>query len=176
MIVSESTKQERGLTHQREACFSEDGKYRYRLSIIWEPTKRALPMIGLNPSIATAEHNDPTMRREIDFAISLGFGGLHKFNAFALVSTDYKALFKTPDPIGPENTIEFLQHWCDGPMVIACWGAHITERPWRHFYRGYDLAKAIPNLHALRVTKSHHPEHTLYLPSSLKPEPFAYAD
>lgn len=166
----------------REAAFSEDslvkefGLYRYRLDITWDSTLPTLVTIGLNPSTATHLKDDPTIRACKEFAKLLGCGTLRMLNAFALRSTDYKALFKVPDPIGPENTVEFLKHWWDGAITVACWGSHITERPWRHFYRGHEIAQTIPNLKCWRKTKSGHPEHPLYLPRNLQPIPFAYAD
>jgi hypothetical protein len=159
---------------EREAWFSDDGVFRYLLTAKWDGSLPSVTMIGLNPSIATAEQNDPTIRREIDFAQSLGFGGLIKLNAFALVSTDYKGLFRHPEPIGPDNTLDFLKHWSDGPMTIACWGAHITEKNWRHFYRGREIADHISNLYCLAKTKSGHPMHPLYLPRTARPIPFRY--
>lgn len=95
-------------------------------------------------------------------------------NAFALRSTDHKALFRFKDPVGPENTVEYLKQWCDGPMTIACWGAHITERKWSHYYRGHVIAESIPGLLCLRKTQKGHPEHPLILPYGLKPIPFSY--
>lgn len=165
----------------REAAFSEDahvqqyGLYRYRLDITWDSTLPTLVTIGLNPSTATHTKDDPTIRRCKEFAKAFGCGTLRMLNVFALRSTDYKALFRVPDPIGPENTLEFLRYWCDGALTVACWGSHITERQWRHFYRAHEIAEAIPNLQCLRKTKSQHPEHPLYLPADLKPIPFAYA-
>lgn len=158
----------------REAAFSECGLYRYRLDIVWDATLRMLVTIGLNPSTADHLKDDPTIRRCKEFAKVFGFGGYRMLNAFALRSTDYKALFRAKDPIGPENTIEYLRLWSDGPMTIACWGGHITERKWQHYYRGHDISEAIPGLLCLRRTKSGHPEHPLYLPGNLKPQAFSY--
>lgn len=159
---------------KREAVFSEDGRYRYRLDICWNPTLRTLCTIGLNCSIADHLKNDPTITRGIGFAESLGCGSYRMLNAFAFISTDYKALFRAADPVGPENTVEFLRHWTDGTIAVAAWGAHMTERGWRHFYRGHNIAEAIPALHCFKLTKSGHPQHPLYLPKTLQPIPFAY--
>jgi hypothetical protein len=161
---------------RREAAFSEDLKYRYSLTICWNPSQPTLTAIGLNPSTADHLKDDATLKRCKAFARSFECGSFQMLNCFALRSTDYKALFRAEDPVGPENTLEFLHDMCDGTFVIACWGAHITERGWRHIYRGRDIAKEIPDLHALQVTKSGHPSHPLYLSSLLRPVPFAYAD
>jgi hypothetical protein len=160
----------------REAAYSDDEIYRYRLDITFDPENpRTLVTIGLNPSTATENKDDPTIRVCKRMAKDLDCGTYRMLNAFAFRSTDYKALFRNPDPIGPENTLEYLRYWCDGATVVACWGAHITERPWRHFYRGREIAAAIPNLQALKVTQSGHPHHPLYLPVDIRLQPFAYA-
>lgn len=159
---------------RREAAFSDCMKYRYRLEICWDPNLKCLVTIGLNPSTADHLQDDPTIRKCKELARDMGYGSYMMLNAFAWRSTDYKALFRVPDPIGPGNTLDYLKTWCDGAFVIACWGAHITEKPWRHYYRGMDIAKAIPNLFCLQVTKSGHPQHPLYLKKSLRPVRFAY--
>ncbi len=171
------TRQSGNDEEMREAVYSDDEIYRYRLDICFDLNNpRTLVTIGLNPSTATETKDDPTIRVCKRLAKDMGCGTYRMLNAFAFRSTDYKALFRNPDPIGPDNTIEFLQHWCDGAHVVACWGAHITERPWRHFYRGRDVAKAIPNLYALKITQSGHPHHPLYLPADTILKPFSYAD
>ena len=94
-------------------------------------------------------------------------------NAFALRSRDPKKLYLAKDPIGPENTIDFLKE-NSSELRIACWGIEIAAKNWKHHYRGHDIAESIPNLMCLRKTKHGHPEHPLYLPSDLKPVPFKY--
>lgn len=158
----------------REAEFSDDDIYRYRLDIRWNADLPTLTTIGLNPSTATHLHDDPTIRRCKSLAREMGFGTYRMLNAFAYRSTDYKALFRVKDPIGPDNTLEYMKRWCENSFVLACWGTHITEDGWRHYYRGKDIAESIPDLHCLRVTKNGHPEHPLYLPSILRPIPFSY--
>lgn len=161
---------------RREAVFSDDEIFRYSLDITWDPSLRTLATIALNPSTATHEKDDNTIRACKKLARAMNFGSYRMLNCFALRSTDYKALFRAEDPIGPSNTIEFLKHWCDGTFVIACWGAHITEKRWRHHYRGHEIAEQIPDLHALKVTQSGHPQHPLYISASVRPLPFAYAN
>jgi len=56
----------------REAKFSEDGRNRYWLSRIWDVNKPCIAFIGLNPSTANAEKDDPTIRRVISFATKWG--------------------------------------------------------------------------------------------------------
>lgn len=161
---------------KREAVFSDDELYRLRLDITWDASNpRTMTTIALNPSTADHLIDDPTIRRGKAFAKGFGCGTYRMLNAFALRSTDYKALFRAKDPIGPDNTLEFLKFWAEGTLTIACWGAHITERPWKHFYRGHEIAGAINHLYALSLTQSGHPAHPLYLKGDCRTFPFEYA-
>ena len=45
------------------AVFSDCQRYRYRLWRTWDSSKKPLVMVMLNPSIADAEQNDPTVER-----------------------------------------------------------------------------------------------------------------
>ena len=68
---------------RRNAELSACGKYRYRLSRIWDDKKPLVLFIMLNPSTADAEQDDPTIRRCIAFAKNWGYGGFMAGNLFA---------------------------------------------------------------------------------------------
>lgn len=170
MIISAQTDPQ--TSERREAWFSEDDKYRMLLDINWEHGS-ILTVIGLNPSTATHLVNDPTIRRCIGFAKQFGCGGLRMLNAFSYRATNRLELFKVADPVGPENTIDFLREHST-PLTIAAWGTTIQSKKWKHFYRGQDIANALPDLKCLRVAGIH-PEHPLDLPADLAPIPFSYA-
>lgn len=159
----------------RTALFSDCQKYRYRLEIIWDQSSCLLVVIGLNPSTATHLEDDPTLKRVKSFARSFGCGGVRMLNAFAWRSTSPLALFQVPDPVGPDNTIDFLMANRTA-VTVAAWGVNIQKKPWKHWYRGHDIAAAMPGLMCLRKTPSGHPEHPLYLPPDLIPVAFSYEE
>lgn len=159
----------------RTASYSPCEKYRYVLEIFWNLSVTPLTVIGLNPSTATELVDDPTLRRVKGFARAWGYGGVRMLNAFALRSTDPKNLFKHKDPVGPENTLEFLKSMATDP-TIAAWGGNIQSKRWNHWYRGHEISAALPNLRCFRITDKGHPEHPLYLPADLKPIPFSYKE
>lgn len=132
-----------------------------------------MTVVGLNPSTATHIDDDPTLRRVKGFAKDWGYGGVVMLNAFAVRSTDPKILFTHKDPIGPENTLEWLKSM-SSELTLAAWGGNIQSRKWRNFYRGHDICDAIPRLHCFRLTQQLHPEHPLDLPSDVKPVRFFY--
>ena len=160
----------------RRALFSDSQEYRLLLDILWDyPAKALMTTIGLNPSTATELTDDATIRRAKRYARDWGFGGLRMLNAFAWRDTDPRSLFIVPDPIGPDNTIDFLKSNAT-ETTLAMWGVTITSRAWKHRYRGHDIAAVIPNIKAFRLTSDGHPEHCLRLPLNLRPISFSYED
>jgi hypothetical protein len=89
--------------------FSPCRTWRYTLERVWAPpegyrgAREVAAFIGLNPSTADEVKNDPTVTRCINYARRWGFHGMFMLNIFALRSTDPRALYRHPDPIGPET-------------------------------------------------------------------------
>lgn len=160
----------------RSAEISRDGRYRYSLHRDWwRPYERRhwVTFVMLNPSIADAENDDPTIRRCVNFARALGGTGLVVVNLYAYRATDPTELKRAEDPIGPENdarlsTFFELAAKYDFP-IIAAWGTHAEP----------DRVAAVlqlpgaDRLQALRTTKQGAPAHPLRLPGTLTPTPWA---
>ena len=70
-----------------DAKFSACRKYRYALWRNWDGSKPYAMIIGLNPSTADENENDPTITRCINFAKSWGYGGVCVTNLFAYCAT-----------------------------------------------------------------------------------------
>lgn len=157
------------LFREKSAIISDCGAYRYRLERTWDPELPRVAFLMLNPSTADAEADDPTIRRCIGFAKSWGFGGLIVGNLFALRSTDPKALYSHPDPIGPENNGHLRTISVDAETIVCAWGAHGAFRD-----RGREVAKMLDfcNLAALKVTKEGHPGHPLYIAADVQPKAY----
>lgn len=153
------------------ATFSPDRIHRYRLWRIWNASLPVVAFCALNPSTADEEMNDPTIRREIGFAISWGFGGLEKVNIFGARSTDPKRLLDFADPVGPGTDEAIREVTARAGVVVAAWGALPARPPWMR-ERGRNVLELLTenaDVHALRVTKAGFPSHPLYLPGDLKP-------
>lgn len=148
------------------ARFSSCGAYRYELTRELGGD-RPLVICGLNPSIATADKNDPTIRKEIGFARLWGCGRLVKVNAYAFIATDPKDMkraWKTGvDIVGPENDYYIrnaidLARACRG-IFLAAWGRNI--RPERQL----ELARIVgPDALCLGANQDGSPVHPLYIP------------
>lgn len=159
---------------ERTCRFSPCRTYRYELRVIWDNTRKPQCFIGLNPSVADEQNDDPTIRRCIDFAQRWGAGGIVMANLFAYRATDPKVMLSYGgDPIGPENTIEHLQGIAFGCLnrPIAAWGNNALR--WRKGERVRVFRESGP-LDCLRITKDGNPEHPLYLPKTLTPIPWNY--
>lgn len=129
------------------------------------------PMVGwimLNPSTADATTEDPTSRRVTAFSRAWGYGGLVVANLYAYRATNPLDLWKTPDPIGPDNNARLTQTAAACDLVVAAWGVNAR------FDRIAEVL-ALPGmdrLAALGVTKAGQPRHPLYLPGYFTSPPY----
>lgn len=145
------------------ATFSPCRNYRYMLSRRWGhgPT---LCWVMLNPSVASAFDDDPTIGRCRSFSQRAGYAGLVVVNLYSLRSTDPKALWtrKEAERIGPLGD-KFITEQAGGRNhVIAAWGTH-GARNGRGDQVAAMLTDAGVTLHCLGVTKDGQPKHPLYL-------------
>ena len=110
------------MTISKGATFSGDRLYRYKLWRIWDESKRPALFIGLNPSTADENIDDPTIRRCIDFAMQWGEGGLIMANLFAYRSTDPKELKGIADPVGRDNDEYLVDAHRKAGITVLAWG------------------------------------------------------
>jgi hypothetical protein len=172
------------------ARFSPCGLYRYTLERWWAgmwEDRRYVAWICLNPSTATAEIDDPTMRRCGLFSKQWGYAGMIVTNIFAYRSTDPQKLYPGSSafskhwclgkpicgPVGPENDEAILRIARGASLVIVAWGVHgaLQDRG----KKVIELLHGIP-LHCLGVTKARHPRHPLYTASDTWPIPYKPLD
>jgi len=151
------------------AKFDSTEQYRYALTREWETGLGRTVFILLNPSTATAEENDPTVRRCIGFAMEWGHRSLEVVNAFALRSTEPKKLYGHSDPVGPENDRYILEAARRGDIIVAAWGTHGGLRN-----RDRDVMELLKGIkvYCLKVTKFGFPQHPLYLAGRSKLIPY----
>lgn len=146
--------------------------YRYSLTREWEASGPRVLWVMLNPSVADALIDDPTIRRCINFSMrwewrGFGFGSLEVANLFAYRATDPKdmaaAKARGVDIVGPENDKHIADAASRASLVIAAWGADKLA-PLRSV-----LIRKLVAPHELRClgkSKGGAPKHPLYLPSN----------
>ena len=157
----------------RSARMSQCRRYRYDFWRQWGDlipgTNGYAMFVGLNPSTADETTDDPTIRRCIGFAKAWGFQGLCMTNLFAFRATAPADMMAADDPVGPDNDFVLHDIAKKAGVIVAAWGVHgVFER------RDHAVRSMLPQLHYIRLTKSGHPGHPLYLPMSLKPQQWTH--
>lgn len=150
------------------AKFSECGKYRYALWRIWDETKPLVMFVGLNPSTADVEKDDPTINRVTQISKNLNYGGFYMMNLFALVTPYREELIKSVDPIGDNDKyLRDIAGKCSD--YIFAWGAFKEAKD-----RSLALCKIIAGSKpkALIINKDGSPRHPLYVPVNTKPRDY----
>lgn len=173
------------LADERQAIFSQDRTYRYRLWQVWNPAKPRVLYVMLNPSTADEKVNDPTVERCYRRALKMPeFGGFEVVNLFALRSTYPQALYEHLRPIDDgeiingegANDSHIWHATSHAGMVICGWGEHGKYKARSTAVRNLllhatNIANRIP-LCALKINASGEPAHPLYIPYSAQPIPY----
>lgn len=154
---------------EKKAIISKDKIYRYKLSRTWDSTKPTILFIGLNPSIADENVDDPTITRCINFAKDWGYGTLLMANLFAFRSTYPKDIYLIDDPIGKDNDHYLLECVTQSDLIVACWGNNGT-----YMNREKVITELVPNLYCLQKNKNGTPHHPLRPPRNIHPLPFNF--
>ncbi len=152
----------------RGAHFDDSGAYRYRLWRTWEVQGPLAVFVGLNPSTADGECDDPTIRRCLGFARSWGCGRLAVVNLFAWRATRPADLREARNPVGPLNDEVLAQVAGAADLLVACWGVHGA---WQD--RGQAVRTALRGpWQCLGLTRDGLPRHPLYLRRETPLQPY----
>jgi hypothetical protein len=155
------------------AVLSENGLYRYRLERSWgESSTAPVTWVMLNPSVADAHVDDPTLTHCVTFTRQAGWGRLVVVNLFGLRSTDPGALSSAEDPVGPENLDHVRAALQEAGLIVAAWGAHpmALRSPIR--LKLLDLAPVGVDVVCLGLAGGRHPRHPVRLGYSTPFVPF----
>lgn len=164
------------------ATLSPCGTYRYALTRDWYPkmpqhedgpTMRHVLWIMLNPSMADANDDDRTIRKCQKLSKAWGYNGITVANLFALRSTDPKALYRHPDPVGPANdeVIEAFATALGTGLVVVAWGQHGAYRNRGLIVLERLVAAGVQPMRLGPATKGGHPWHPLYRADDTELEP-----
>ena len=139
------------------AIFSEDRKYRYVLTRIWDLTKPRIMFIGLNPSTANENEPDNTITKVRKVAAFNGYGGFYMCNLFGIISAKPEILLTHPDPRGEQDDYIMNVHELVNATCF-CWGtfkqAKLRAEVMVHYFGDEALC--------FKKTKHGHPWHPLY--------------
>lgn len=155
------------LSKPKNAVISPDSKYRYALSRVWDIKLKVCVFIGLNPSIADADIDDPTIRRCVNFARGWGCGSLIMLNLFAYRATDLNEMLAAPNPSGESSTLAIKEFVNPHDLIICAWGNHGTHLGRNKYIKWLLTEQGCHDLWALEVNKSGQPKHPLYVKSDI---------
>ena len=179
---------------QSDALFSACGRYRWLLKrpiampVDDEPL-RVLLFVGLNPSLADAGRDDPTLRRLKAFARDWGHHQLVVLNLFARISASPAVLRRVQDPIGAANDLELkgwcgrwasqasIDLWCGWGGSGSCRGRDQEVLAWLDRFRR-ERQRRCPGASSplcIGLTRSGQPRHPLYAPADRTLRPFIWA-
>ena len=108
------------------AHFSDNELYRYYLEWSWTDGS-LLTICMLNPSTATHEVLDPTIKGLIKRAHMWGYAGISVVNLFAFRSSLPAIMRAAFDPVGPDNDnvlTKVARNLGGGNNIVAAWGNH----------------------------------------------------
>jgi hypothetical protein len=151
------------------ATFSDCGRYRPLLWREWDaaPAPGYVLWVGMNPSTADGDVDDPTVRRECDFTAMWGFGVYRKCNVMDFRATQPKALLEPGVvPRSEINLAMILEQARSADLVILAFGSlHKKLSDYgRETVRALDDAGI--QAWCLGVTANGSPKHPLYLPKN----------
>lgn len=134
---------------------------RFVLWRIWDNDLPKIMFIGLNPSTANADKDDPTIRRVKSFAQGFGFGGVYMLNLFPFV-TAYPE-FLVSKGIDHDRNDEFLKALANQSKdIVFAWGNFKVAQ-----YQAKRVAKMFPNALCLGHNRNGSPKHPLYVPGNV---------
>lgn len=155
----------------------DDEKYRYALG---EPGTYNLVIIGLNPSTATPDKPDPTIKRVRKIVEESQYDGWIMINLCALRTPKPDELPNELDDEISRKNLEVLSElkkkYYFG-AIYAAWGTNIEKR----YYLLDELQKILDTMpdiswYTRGVTKYGHPKHPLYVPYDQEMNWFAAQD
>ena len=143
--------------------YSQDMRYRYYISRIWDKSKPYALFICLNSSVTEAMVDDKTTTRCIKYAKSSQYGGVYIANLFAITAPTPREMMKSDNPIGDENDMWLAKLAKNAGITIAAWG-----NKGNYLNRSAQVRNLLPNLHYLKLNNSGEPAQPLFLDANLK--------
>lgn len=140
--------------------------YRYALWRTWDASLPRVMFVGLNPSTADENTDDPTLVRCMNYARSWGYGGVCMANLFAFRATDPAIMKAALNPVGTQNNRWLKKLAAEAGLVVVAWGNDGAFNG-----RSAKVLKFLPEPHHLGMNKSGEPAHPLYQRADLKATP-----
>jgi hypothetical protein len=154
----------------KDALLSDDLMYRYWLFRQWGRSPvEGKPVLWclLNPSIADARIDDPTVRRAAVFSDEWGFKSMMFVNLYAHRTAYPRELKKVGAPVGPLTDSWIITLATAADRIVVAWGQDpLQDRRAEHVLSLLHAAHQRP-LQCFGVNENGHPKHPLYLKNHL---------
>jgi hypothetical protein len=147
------------------ATFSTDRRHRLTLWRIWDDKKPKVMFIGLNPSRADENVNDPTMRSIMRIAKRNGHGGVYMTNLFTYRSTKPENI-DWDDPNIPDADNILIDTSIKCKDVVFAWGANNT------YGRDKEVERLFKRAMVVGLTKNGSPAHPLFIKGDTELKPY----
>lgn len=155
---------------------NQDNSARY---ILGEFGTNPLICVGVNPSTATPEKLDPTLRNVKKFAELNNYDGWLMLNLYPQRTTDPNRLHQKRSPELHRQNLQFLQLYLREYKEICIWAAWGTLINKRSYLKDCldDIVKQIGDYKSKwitigRTSKEGHPHHPLYVSHAHRPKQF----
>lgn len=158
------------LTLENEgALFSPCRQYRHVLWRRWNKEKSYVLIIGLNPSTANENEDDPTIRRCKKFASDWGYGAIYMVNLFDYCATKPKDMLNFNNPCSDENNTYIKALAENAGLILCAWGTNGNHKD-----RDSEVKKLlnIYELNCLGLNSNGTPKHPLYIKADKELEAF----
>lgn len=167
-----------------------DKTHRYSLWRTWNYDLPRIMFIGLNPSRADAQYNDPTITRCINFAAGWGYGSLYFANIFSFRTPYVNAqkikpgaedwwppLIENIRNAATDVTDDFLELMMQrSDRIVCCWGSwKIPDFNGRAGTVLWMIKKTGKEPYCFGTNADGQPKHPLYLKSSAQIYKFGQA-
>lgn len=157
---------------QSTAKFSACGKYRQVLTRTWDQNLPHILFIGMNPSVADAHYDDPTIKKETKFCKRWGYGTLIKCNVMDYRATNPKNLLSLDIPQTEEN-ISTIKHQINMVEHVVCVWGKLPSKLWPYEQKIIDVLQLSESkLFCLGNNIDGSPKHPLYLQDTTNMTPF----
>ena len=128
--------------------------------------------VGMNPSVADLEVDDPTVRKECNLAKRWGYGGLIKCNVMDYRATNPKQLLSQSCVSSDQNLVTIAEQLLLVDTVVAAWG-RLPAVLQSHADAALKLClTSAVKLLCLGRNQDGSPRHPLYLSYSTPLEPY----
>jgi hypothetical protein len=143
----------------RFAQFNTSKTRRYWLLRAWDELKPTVMFIGLNPSTADENQDDPTIKNVIKIAMVNGFGSVYMLNLFTYVTSKPHELIL--DTIHQENNAWLIDTAKRCDRIVFCWGNFAVAEK-----RSREVIAMFSEAYCLKRNKNGSPKHPLYCKST----------